>query len=30
MGDPPVQPAGDALVTVRVCVPLEEQALHGE
>jgi hypothetical protein len=27
-GEPPVQPAGDAAVTVRVCVPLELQALQ--
>ena len=26
----PAQPAGDEEMTVRVCVPLEEQALHAE
>jgi hypothetical protein len=29
-GDPPVQPAGDELATVRVCVPSAEQVLQGE
>jgi hypothetical protein len=29
-GEPPVQPAGEEPVTVRVCVPLDEQALHPE
>jgi hypothetical protein len=29
-GDPPVQPAGDELATVRVCVPFAEQVVQGE
>jgi hypothetical protein len=29
-GVPPAQPAGEEVDTVRVCVPLEEQALQAE
>jgi hypothetical protein len=29
-GEPPVQPLGDEAVTVRVCVPFDEQAIHAE
>ena len=29
-GLPPVQPVGEDAITVRVCVPLDEQVLHVE